>query len=234
MLRIRTFIILMITSVVLLMNIQVSAQIKEEDFFNFLKPTSYIDSNNPDINNKVLELTRNCSSVEEKARAIYKYVRDSYNDNVFESYTASEILEKGGNSCGQRSILLTALCRAANIPSRLHLQYVIIRNFKFTNGEVKDCAFIHGITGIYLNNNWYLYDPVGNKDKWIIWTQNEKRAREMPVKFYPDRDCLFKTDQKILIQTLPIYFAQNVEERNRFIDLIYKREIGVFMINKRK
>lgn len=34
----------------------------------------------------------------------------------------------------------------------------------------------------------------------------------MPVKFYLDRDCLFKSDEKITIENLPTYGAGITEE----------------------
>lgn len=73
-------------------------------------------------------------------------------------------------------------------------------------------TFVHWITGIYLNGHWRLYESVGNKEKWIQWAQDEKRGSEMPVKFYLDRDCLFKSDEKITIENLPTYGAGITEE----------------------
>ena len=89
----------------------------------------------------------------------------------------------------------------------------------------KNFTFAHGITGIYLIGAWRLYESVGNRDKWIIWTQDEKRGSEMPIEFYPDRDCLFKPDEKIIIETLPVYFADRTEE---MIELIKKIDLGQY------
>lgn len=87
-----------------------------------------------------------------------------------------------------------------------------MENWKKSDGVVNDVTFAHGITGIFFNGNWHLYEVVGNRDKWIGWTQDEKRGLEMPVEFYPDRDCLFQQDEKIIIEILPIYFADRTEE----------------------
>lgn len=186
----------------------------------FLRPTTFIDSDNPKIRKKTRELTRSCESEIEKARRVFEFVRDSYNDNPCESFMASDILECGGNLCRQRSILLAALCRAAGIPARLHLQKVTIKNWRHPDGQVKDVTFAHGLTGIYLNGRWHIYEPVGNRDKWIVWTQDEKRGSEMPVKFRPDRDCLFKSDDKVAIETLPVSFADRTIEMIEMIERI--------------
>lgn len=34
----------------------------------------------------------------------------------------------------------------------------------------------------------------------------------MPIKFYPDRDCLFKPNEKITTENLPVYFEGVTEE----------------------
>lgn len=186
----------------------------------FLTSTHFIDSDNSEIASKAKALTKGCRSDVEKARMLFEFVRDSYNKNQCESFIASEILECGGNSCRQRSILLAALCRAVGLPARLHLQKVTIRNWKDRNGNIIDISFAHGITGIFLKGEWHLFESVGNREKWLIWTQDEKRGSEMPVEFFPDRDCLFQPDEKIIIETLPVYFADRTEEMIKLIEKI--------------
>jgi hypothetical protein len=199
-------------------------QQSEDDLSLFLQPTKFIDSNNPKIITKAKELTEFCASEAEKARALFEFVRDTNNNNICESFVASEILECGGNSCRKRSILLAALCRAVGIPARLHLQRVAIKNWKNKDGSIEDIIFAHGLTGIYINGNWHLYESVGNIDKWIIWIQDENRASEAPVEFHPDRDCLFPSDDKIIIETLSIHFADRTEEMIKLIEKIDKGE----------
>ncbi len=198
----------------------VLADHNKEDLKEFLISTSFIDSDNTKIINKANALTKGCRTDVEKARVLFEFVRDSYNKNQCESFIASEILECGGNSCRQRSILLAALCRAVGIPARLHLQKVTIKDWTDRNGNIMDITFAHGITGIYLNGKWHLYESVGNREKWLIWTQDEKRGSEMPVEFFPDRDCLFQPDEKIIMETLPIYFADRTEAMIKLIKII--------------
>lgn len=203
---------------ILLIFLAVSFAQHEEDISEFLKPTNFINGDHPEIIARAREVTIGCKTDAEKAKALFEFVIDSYNNNECKSFVASDILKCGGNSCRKRSILLTALCRAVGIPARLHLQKVTIKDWNKESGEVGDIIFIHGITGIYLNGEWHLYESVGNRDKWISWTRDEKRGAEMPVKFYPDCDCLFKPDEKIIIETLPIYFADWTKEIEELIE----------------
>ena len=199
------------------------AQGKKEDLSEFLKATPFIDCDHPEIIKKAEEVTKNCKTDIEKAKALFEFVRDSYNERRCESSVASQVLECGGNSCRQRSILLSALCRAVGIPARLHLQKVTIKNWKDDKGKIGDINFAHGITGIYLSGAWHLYEPVGNRAKWLVWTQDERRASEMPVPFFPDRDCLFKADERIIIEILPVFFADRTKE---MVELIEKIDSG--------
>jgi transglutaminase-like putative cysteine protease len=129
----------------------------------FLAPSLNIDSDHPAVRHKAKELVKECRTEMERARALYEYVRDSYNLQDCKGYVASEVLECGGNSCRQRSILLAALARAVNIPARLQLQRVVIKAWKTDDGTIRDITFAHGITALYLEQRWVLYEPVGNR-----------------------------------------------------------------------
>jgi len=133
---------------------------------------------------------------------------------------ASDVLECGGDNCRQRSILLAALCRAVGIPAWLYLQEVSIKGWKDPrNGGVKNITFAHGLTGICLNGEWHLYESVGNRLKWFQFTGDEKRAsEEMPLKFCPDRDCLFEMDENMTAEVLPVHFADWTDELVEMIE----------------
>lgn len=192
-----------------------------EDLSPFLAPAKFINSDHPVIMKKAQELTAGCSSTEEKAEKLFEFVRDTYTTGDCPSFVASEVLKCGGNSCRQRSILLAALCRAAGIPARLHLQKVTLKNWRQEDGTViADNVFAHGITGMFLRGRWLLYETVGNGEKWRVWTQDEARVKEMPVPFSAKRDCLFQADDRILIETLPEFFADRTPELISLIERI--------------
>lgn len=192
----------------------------EEDLSPFLAPARFIDSDHPAIVNKAKELTIGCSSAEEKAQRLFEFVRDAYTADTCSSFIASDVLKCGGNSCRQRSILLAALCRAVGIPARLHLQKVTLKSRRHEDGTISDLVFAHGITGMFLRGRWLLYETVGNREKWRVWTQDEARVNEMPVPFSAERDCLFRADDRILIETLPVFFADRTEELVSLIERI--------------
>ena len=188
--------IIFISVVIITLTLNTFAQVNKESS-SFLDVGKFINSDQPKIIAKALELTANCSNNVEKAKALFEFVRDSYNDNIFDSYVASDVLKNGGNLCYQRAPLLAALNRAAGIPSRLHLQRVTIKRKK------GDIVFAHAVTGTYLNGKWLLYEATGNRGKWIDLTGDEKQAQKMTVEFFPDRDCLFKSTEKVIFENIP-------------------------------
>ncbi len=195
--------------------------IQKEDLSQYLTPTSNIDSDHPKIVRRAAELTQGCISDIEKARLLYEFVRDSYTKEGIDSYIASEVLDCGGNSCYQRSILLAALCRSVGIPARLHLQKVSIKAWRNPgNGQTKDIVFAHGLTGLYLHGAWNVYEATGNSSKWSLWTGDEIEAREMVVRFDPDRDCLFDMSKnpRVTGELLPVHFADRTEELVEIIE----------------
>lgn len=155
---------------------------EENNLATFFKPIKYIDCDNPLIISKANELTKNCKSDSEKVKRIFEFVRDSYGEDTVTSFIAGDVLVRKGNSWYRRSVLLAALCRAVNIPSRLQCQYMRLKGFTFF-GKKDDHLFTHGILRIYVENNWYLYEPVGNNAKWKVWIENENLEKDMIVKF---------------------------------------------------
>ena len=178
----------------------------EKNLSSFLKPGKFINSDHPEIISKASELTKNRLGNVEKAKVLFEFVRDSYDNNRYSSYIASDVLENGGNLCYQRATLLAAMNRAAGIPSRLHLQKVTVKRGK------EDIIFAHAVTGTYLNGKWYLYEPTGNKGKWIDLTGDETQAEKMVVQFTPDRNCLFKSTDKVVFENIPGFFEDWTDE----------------------
>ena len=197
-----------------------NSQQREHDFTPFLQPGKFVDSDHTEIMDEAETLTADCQGDTEKAKALFEFVRDSYGTNEWYGRQASGTLRNGGNSCFSRSILLIALCRAVGIPARLHIQKVTIKDYK-KNGRIENLSFLHGIAGIYLNEEWRLYELVANEDKWEVWTQGRAMDRDITVHFSPDKDCLFASNDKLIFETLPVYFTDWPEKKLDFFSDVY-------------
>lgn len=115
----------------------------KKELKDYLKPTEYIDSNNPDIVVKAKELTKDCADDKEKLGKIYYFVRDFPYDilNSFrylaeEKRRASDVLKNGKAFCMGKASMFSALCRASGIPSRIGFQQLHCPDKPFMNEEV--------------------------------------------------------------------------------------------------
>jgi len=188
----------------------ISEQDIKDDLNQYLAPSEGIDSNHPEIIRTAAELTRGASTDGEKAKILYEFVRDmeELKGKPCATFTlASDILRCRINFCYSRSVLLAALCRAANIPARLHLQKVTLKNWLSDGNKTSDLTFAHLLTGLYLDGSWKIYETVGNKDKLAQWLRDENLDEKATVMFHADRDCLFQPDDRIIIETSPLHFT---------------------------
>ena len=125
-------------------------------------PTPTIDSDHERIRETAERVTEGCKTEPEKAVALFYFVRDeirysAYMISVFfEDFRASRILEWGKGYCVQKAVLLTALARAAGIPSRL--VFAMIRNHRLPQAIYEwagtDTFPRHGYNQFFLNGRW--------------------------------------------------------------------------------
>ena len=128
----------------------------------YLRATFTIEAEHEKIIETVTNVTRGCSSDEEKAIKLFYFVRDSIRYNIYmisvfiEDFRASRILEWGKAYCVQKAVLLTALGRAAGIPSRLG--FAKIKNHKLPAHifEMMGTSTFprHGYNQFFLNGRW--------------------------------------------------------------------------------
>jgi len=127
----------------------------------FLKPTFTIDSDHARIRETALGLTQGCSDDPSRAARLFSFVRDSIRYNVYmisvfkEDFIASRVLDWGKGYCVQKAVLLTALGRAAGIPSRL--VFARIRNHRVPAHVAEQFGNVfprHGYNQFLLNGRW--------------------------------------------------------------------------------
>lgn len=142
-----------------------------EDMTIYLKPTAAIDSNNEVIRHVAMELTSSLPDEAEKARSLFYFVRDQIHYSIymvstrFEDFVASTILARGKGYCVQKAIILTALMRAAGIPSRLG--FAMIKNHQVPRELIAqsgvDIFPRHGYTQLFLGKKWVSVTPAFDK-----------------------------------------------------------------------
>ncbi|MEA3470223.1 MAG: transglutaminase-like domain-containing protein [Thermodesulfobacteriota bacterium] len=136
--------------------------LSENEMAIYLKQTFTIEAGNEKIVEMVKNLTADCLTDEEKAVKLFYFVRDSIRYNLYmisvfiEDFRASKVLEWGKGYCVQKAVLLTALGRAAGIPSRM--AFAMIRNHSVPEHIIQrigDNLFPrHGYNQFFLNGRW--------------------------------------------------------------------------------
>lgn len=137
-------------------------KVNDQDLTPFLGHTSTIESKHESIVKAATKLTEGCSTDTEKATALFYFVRDSIPYNLYmisvciEDFRASKILEWGKGYCVQKAVLLTALGRAAGIPSRLI--FAQIRNHRIPPHIFQKTGTNifprHGYNQFFLDGKW--------------------------------------------------------------------------------
>jgi transglutaminase-like putative cysteine protease len=133
-----------------------------DNFELYLKPTEAIDSEHEAIQTTAEKLTHDCVSEVEKAIKLFYFVRDSipFNPHMIsiypEDFKASTVLARGKGFCIQKAVLLTALGRAARIPSRL--TFAKIKNHRLSVYWIEQMGTNvmtgHGYNQFFLNEKW--------------------------------------------------------------------------------
>ena len=186
-----------------------------QEIHKYLLPGEYVDSDNPVIDEKVKKLVGNITDKEQRARDLFEFVRDEIDEKYYEeSFQASEILKAGQGVCHQKAVLLTALCRAADIPARITFNEVHIKGYMHPEkGRVDIHKFTHGITEMYLNDKWIKVDATGNIRRWKIWIQDDPVEIDLPLEFKGDEDVVFPSVGRIVVKETDLHLFDWDEEK---------------------
>ena len=133
-----------------------------EDLAAYLEPTWFVNSDAPQIVALAREVGGGVTDDVERACRLFYSVRDgirytAYNlDLTPDALRATHVLESGKGWCVSKSVLLAALCRAADIPCRLG--YANVRNHMATKKLLEfmgtDIFYYHGYNELYLRGKW--------------------------------------------------------------------------------
>lgn len=136
----------------------------------YLRPTRIIDSDNALIRENAASIINGADSDAERASKIFYFVRDKIRYNPYSPfheeghYIASVVLNRGYGYCIQKAVVLAALGRAADIPTRLG--FADIRNHQLPKKMLElqgtDIIFSHGFTEFFIDGRWIKATPAFN------------------------------------------------------------------------
>ncbi|MGD0275686.1 MAG: transglutaminase-like domain-containing protein [Syntrophales bacterium] len=83
-----------------------------------LLPADHVESNHPEIREKVSEILAGAETPLEKTRKLVAWVSQNIKDDIIRNFSALDVLHKCRGECQAHSMLYIAMARAAGIPSR--------------------------------------------------------------------------------------------------------------------
>ncbi len=93
--------------------------ITEKELNDFLKPTSFCQSDDPEIQKKAEEIVGGEKNSWRSAKKIAEWVKNELTSNYDVGFAhAKEILKNREGDCSEHTVLTVALCRAVGIPAR--------------------------------------------------------------------------------------------------------------------
>lgn len=138
----------------------------------FLEPGYYIESSAPAVMSLAKHTVAGLTTKKDKAIALFDMVRDTIRYDPYsmslneEDYMATNILERPGNWCVPKAILLTALARAAGIPTAVG--FADVRNHlntkKLRSLMGSDLFIYHGYAAFWLDGKWVKATPAFNME----------------------------------------------------------------------
>lgn len=172
---------------------QFIGRLEENELDKYLKPTPAIDCNDKNIRRKANNLTSGLK-ISEKAKILFYFVRDKIKYNPYvpsfslEDHQASKTLARGEGYCVQKAVLLTALARASNIPSRL--RFADIRNYLLSEKlknllRGKNLLVFHGYNELYIGDKWVKATPAFDLEMC-------RKHNIVPVDFDGKTDAVFQ------------------------------------------
>jgi transglutaminase-like putative cysteine protease len=136
----------------------------------YLSPAEFIDSDHESIRAKARETAGSAPDPVERARVLYRAVRDEIRYDPYidytdpETYRASSVLAKGHGYCVGKASVYVALCRAAGIPARLGLADVKnhLATPRLLEAVGTEVFAYHGYVEIMPEREWIKATPTFN------------------------------------------------------------------------
>ena len=187
----------------------------------YLQSTFFIDSDSPQVIDYARNVTSGIQLDIEKAIKLFYAVRDDIYYDPYridlkpQSFKASAVLTKRYGFCVPKAILLAAVARAENIPSRLgfadvknHLNSERLKRYMQT-----DEFIFHAYTELFLENRWVKATPAFNVSLC-------EKSGVTPLEFDGKNDAIFHEYNKKGKKHL-----EYLRDRGQFADFPYKKMI---------
>ena len=196
-----------------------------EDLAPYLAPTWFVDCDHPAVVGHAAAVVAGACSDAERATRLFYAVRDEVRYDPYlvgddpATYRASAVLARRRAYCIPKAVLLTALGRAAGVPSRLG--FADVRNHLASTKLLAlmgtDVFAFHGFVEFWLSGRWVKATPAFNVELC-------ERFGVRPLEFDGAHDSLF--------HQFSVDGRQHMEylrERGSFADLPFELIMDTFV-----
>lgn len=200
------------------------------------------DFQHPLVSKKAEELTKGCLTLKEKIAAIFYYVRDDIKFGfplAADFIKASETILLGYGQCNTKGTLFLALCKALNIPARLHFSTI---KKEIQKGLFAGIAFwllpkylSHSWIELKVENHWIKVDTYINDEAFycgaIEALQNKGWDTGYSVscaKTSPSIELDFANEQSIQMDAVVADHGNFLEPMDYYQSKLYKNRPGWF------
>ncbi len=196
----------------------------DENIDHYLKPTFYLDFYADEVSHFAESSCADADSPIEKAMALYYSVRDQIKYNPYDlqysrtAMRASSVVTKKSGFCISKAVLLAALARHQDIPSRLGFADVTnhISSPRLKKMMGTDLFIYHGYTEMLLNDKWVKATPAFNLSLCT-------RFNIIPLEFDGTEDSIFHQ-----FDTCGQKHMEYVLDHGHFSDLPFDRIFTAF------
>lgn len=143
------------------------SQETEKPSREYTMPSMFIQSNEPEIVTRAVEITEDDTLPWERAKHLERWVFENLQKvPTFSLPSAVNVLKEKRGDCNEHATLLVSLCRAVKIPSRICIGLVYLPPSGFTIKEGdKGSFFYHAWAEVFINNRWKMLDPTFGQEK---------------------------------------------------------------------
>ncbi len=190
----------------------------------YLKPTWFLDSDSPVVQEYARRAAGGARTPREKAVRLFYSVRDGIRYDPYsvriepEFYRASAIATASCAFCVPKAVLLAAAARAVGLPGRLH--FADVRNHlssETLRAQMGTDLFVfHGYTELFLGGKWVKATPAFNLSLC-------ERSGLRPVEFDGTSDAIFHP-----FDTEGRSHMEYVRDRGSFADLPFEEMIRAY------
>jgi hypothetical protein len=138
-----------------------SSKIDKKAFAEFLEPNVYINSGDPAVRKMAAEAAGDAKDPYEIADRLRAHVGEIIADKGLNIgfASASEVCRNKAGDCSEHAVLLAALARARDIPSRVACGLVYVPSFRGT----EHVFGFHMWTQVYIDGQWVDLDAAQNE-----------------------------------------------------------------------